>query len=176
MALFQIDVEKLYAGEYWTNVYHVEAASLLDAVPMAAAIKEIERAVHKTSVTFTKARISDSSANPEFTTVVYNQAGLHVNATDVVPLWNTVRVDLQRFGGRPGRKYLRLPIHEDQTQGLNLTATMQTFIDTSYCNPMEGLGYVRTSTGAVVQSWFCSPAIQMRQLRRGSRRRTSPVI
>lgn len=182
MPLYQVDIEKSFLVNaaqtvYWTNSYHVNAADQAAATTAGLAIVEIERDVHYNSVVFTKMR-----ARPAVVGALGNITSLNVTGDrasagqDMLPLFNTVRIDFNTAVGRPSRKYIRGPVAEaDQTAG-NLTSTMQTLFSTSYRAPLLALGsYVDVDGEAFVSGQVYAP-VQMRQLRRGSKRKTTPVI
>lgn len=182
MPVFQVDTEKAIGGRPWTNRYLLVAETMLAAQVAGEAIVDIELSVHATAVQFTKWRVSAFGANsPEFVVVPMNATGQRTVA-DRLPLFNVVRVDL--YGGfyDPGRKYLHGCLGEgDQTDGM-LTSGARTFFQTQYADPIAQIpGLIigsglppdgqREVTGATVFA-----EVAMRQLRRGSKRKTTPII
>lgn len=182
MPLFQVDIEKSFLLNsvqtvYWTNVYHVNAADQAAATTAGLAIVEIERDVHYNSVIFTKMR-----ARPAVVGSLGNITSLNVTGDraaaglQMLPLFNTIRVDFNTAVGRPSRKYIRGPIAETDQDGGNLVSAMQTLFSTSFRAPLLALGsYVDVDGEAFVSGQVYVP-VQMRQLRRGSKRKTTPVI
>ena len=98
-------------------------------------------------------------------------------AVDSLPLFNVWRVDFAVAVGRPNRKYLRGPIAEgDQASGLISPSITSTILTTNYINPLLALGVLVDTQGNSVTSGNAWPYVGMRQLRRGSKRKTTPVI
>lgn len=174
MALYKIDSEKLMAGEYWSNVYHTDAPDLATALTIAQDVVDAEREVHNSLITFTKIRVSEEGTL-FFQTQPVNQPGLIANPTDWLPLFNTVRVDGAVLGRRPVRKYLRVAIGEgNQSNGI-LSSAYLALIATQYAGAIDVLNLTNPE-GLAISAWTVFPAIQMRQLRRGSRRRTTAIL
>lgn len=178
MGLYSVDIEKVLLGEYWTNRYIVEATTLTGAHAIGANIVEIEQTVHDDVVTFTKYRTSTTVEDDDayFITPI-NQPGAENNAGDYLPLFNVVRVDFAAAGGgRPSRKYLRLPLFEPQQSNGALLPGVVTFLQTYYADLLAALeGYVDVD-GQELIAGSVSPFVGMRQLRRGSKRKLEPVL
>ncbi len=182
MPTYQIDVEKLYNNEYWTNVYYVgpNLLSLDDAVQAADSIVAFERAIHFDVVTFTKYRASTIvPGDIEYRTIILNVPGNRVSTGNTfLPLFNVVRCDLTDEGfKRPERKYYRLPVAEaDQADGV-LGFNVGTLIDDAWTTQIQGNSVPLVGpNGEAIIDLSVFPNVGMRQLRRGSRRRTTPVI
>lgn len=176
MPVYKVDIEKVLNGEYWTNVYHVTAADLATAELHAAELTDIERGITLESVTFTRYRVSnETTGSTEFSTVPLGETG-DVEATqEYLPLFNVVRVDFAVPGRRALRKYLRLPMAENQQHaGVIETATRSGW-NSAYAAAIVALGWVIAPDGTVVSAGAVYPNVGMRQLRRGSRR-TTPVL
>jgi len=171
----RITIEKFNStqGEYWVNVYWT-AGTIGDAGPVAAALIAAERALYYPSVTITKARIDDGVPNTDlFSTVVVNQAGTRGAAADPLPLFAVGRVDFTINGqGRPGRKYLRGFLQESDTSNFVLTAGAITALQT-YADAVVAAG-VTDADGQAIVDGSPMPAIGMRQLRRGSKKKATP--
>jgi hypothetical protein len=177
MPIYQVDIEKFYQNEYWTNVYHVEADDLEAAVGYGSEITAIEQALHYDAVTFTKTRVS--SVEPDdgiFSTQIVNQPGGAAGSPEYLPLPNCIRIDFQVFGGRNLRKFMRLPLLEgQQTAGLLGSATITDW-NTNYVATIVALGYVCSPTGTHITSGYVLPQVANHQLRRGSKRKLAPII
>jgi hypothetical protein len=178
MALWHVDIEKFLNGEYWTNRYIVEALSLADAATLGDSIYEAEKNIHRTNVLFTKVRTSDGTPNTDVYRVSAKNAmgELAPVAGEMLPLWNICRVDFSTGSGRPSRKYLRLPCYEGDIVDGQFNAGFLTTIDTSYAAILRALvGFVDVD-GQVFTESTVVPYMGMRQLRRGSRRRTTAIL
>jgi len=174
---WRVTVEKYFAtaGEYWTNVYHIAATTMPDAITAANAICSAELPLYYNHTVLTKARIDDGIEDTDVSnTIVKNLTGTRgANTTDMLPLFITSRVDFGATdGGRPSRKYLRGTLAEGDTGMAALTNTMLTLlanyglaiVGTSVCDPQ---GFDLNSAAP-----FTAP--QMRQLRRGSKKKATP--
>jgi hypothetical protein len=181
MPIYQVDIEKSFlpaAGNtiYWTNVYHVSAADLASALLAGANIVTLEKTIHSTLTSFTKLRAQASApAAPSGTVVPLTGTGARATAT-YMPLFNVFRIDFSVGSGRPSRKFIRGPLAiGDNSNGNVLPATVTT-ITTSYINPLVGLGNVCDPQGQGLVSGAVFPTVGMRQLRRGSKRKVTPVL
>lgn len=178
MPLWSLDIEKVF-GETWTNRYIVEADDLTSATALASVYLGAEGAVHSAMVTITRARVSSMVEGDDVYQIIQvNQQGLRAQNLEYLPLFNVVRVDFTAVGGgRPSRKYLRLPIYEPDTSGGSFVSTFQTLIETSYVAPLIAAGAMyRDVDGQSFSSGQIYPRVAMRQLRRGSRRKLTPVL
>jgi hypothetical protein len=178
MARWQVDIEKELFGEYWTNRYIVEGATMGAADLIGADITAIERTIHGSEITFTKRRTSDGVPGTDtYMVVPLNVNGTRTNATgEALPLFNVFRVDFQATAGRPSRKYIRGPVFEGDQAGGDLLAGTMTFINTNYAAPLAALtGYVDVD-GQELLSGAVQRKVGMRQLRRGSKRRLLPIL
>jgi hypothetical protein len=178
MPLWKVDVEKLFGAEYWTNRYIVDAPDIDTAGSKAAAIAQIERTVHRDLVTFTRWRVDDGVKDTDvFMITTMNVPGQYAaGAFPWLPLFNVAVVDFAVTLGRPSRKYLRLPLLEEDVHNGQLIAGVITHLNTNYVNPLVMLeGYVDVD-GQNILSGAVKPAVGMRQLRRGSKRKAQPVI
>lgn len=182
MAVFQIDIEKtmvLSTGitYYWTNVYHVVAADQAAAVSIANSVVVIEKSVHSTAQTFTKCRVRQNlPLAMSGSIIVLTGTGARANPADVMPPFNCVRVDFGKAIGRPCRKYLRINVGEtEQANGLLAPGTI-TAINSGYRDPLVALGTICDPDGDLIINGVVLQPVQMRQLRRGSKRKIAPVI
>jgi hypothetical protein len=177
MPVYQVDVEKLYEGEYWSNRYFVERETIAAASVAAEDIAQIERSFHNVNVLFTKVRTSTVALGDD----AYIISPLAVNGQfasgdALLPLFNVLRGDFPKFGGgRPYRKLYRGVLTEDVVIGNVISSgTLTTALNAAQSSFREvplttGLG---EELGNV--TWFAPVA--MRQLRRGSRRRLLPIL
>jgi len=177
MPLFTLQIEKELNGEFWVNRYILLLDDITQAVFAGNSITGFELAIHKERVNFTKYRVSDQDpATDEFVIVPIGQPGQVTGSGDALPLWNVVRVDFPAGNGRPSRKYLRLPIFEtEQTNGV-LEVGITSLVATEYGIPLGDFSEFVDVDGTGLGTGVVTPNVAMRQLRRGSKRRTTPII
>lgn len=177
MPLFSADIEKLYQGEYWTNRYILDTANMQDAINAANLILSYERAVTLAAVTFTRYRVSDVDPSTDVYTIIQtNVQGSAATGGEMLPLFNVVRVDFSAGSGRPSRKYLRGVLTENVINFNNISATHISFIENNYAFPLRDLAAYVDVDGQALQTGEVYPFVAMRQLRRGSRRRSQPIL
>lgn len=182
MPLFTIQIFKHLSStpdREWTNVYHVFRSGIPEAEDDAQAIATMEQSIHQGVVQFSRARVSTTvEGDSVFSVVPLGFAGAGAGS-DLLPLFNTVRVDVLTSNlGRPDRKYYRLPIDEGgQTNGV-LTSAVQSTVQSAVqsliddLNATEGV-LVAADTG-IWQTATVITAVQMRQLHRRRRRAPAP--
>lgn len=179
MALWQLDIEKVLLGEYWTNRYIIDGPNMADALISANIVYEAERDITKSVVTFTKYRVSDGLPNTDVYQIVnLNTVGTVAPDGNMLPLFNVVRVDFNTTGGgRPSRKYLRLPLYTTEVgAGGALAAGILGGVGTEYADVLAGLTAYVDVDGQQIVSGSVWPFVGMRQLRRGSKRREEEII
>lgn len=178
MGIYSMDSEKRLGGEYWSNRFIINAPTLTNALEVANDIRQIERTVTYASVLFTKYRVSTTTPHDDVYQIVNDNApGLRAVTGSVLPLFNRVRVDFTVLGGgRPSRKYLLPPIGEaEQTDG-TLDAAAVAYYNANYAQPLLAIGEYVDVDGQAFTSASVFPIVAMRQLRRGSKRRSTPII
>lgn len=177
MALFNLDIEKELDGEFWTNRYILEAGSLGQASADGQNIVNFERAITSSQVTFTRYRVSDQVPLTDvFQIVALGVLGLRVLTGPLLPLFNVVRVDFTAELGRPSRKYLRGVLGEDDIVFNSIAQPTQVLVFDLYALPLfQSTVFVDVDGQALVGASVI-PNVAMRQLRRGSRRRQTPVL
>lgn len=182
MPLYRTQIFKsINAGKEWSNVYHVQATDLDEAISFSAAIVGAEVSIHKANVDFLRYRVStEAPGDNVYATTPINLSGARTITGGQYPLFNTVRVDFAVTGGRPSYKYLRLPIEETQTEngviGAFLLADIQAeYIDLltpNFAGPLVPNGIVDES-GNFFTNVTVFPRIQERQLRRKKKAKAS---
>lgn len=174
MARFQVDIEKRLGSEFWTNVWQVSATDLAGATVVANAITAAERIGHSSAVTFTRHRVSSVAIGDGVYAIT--PIGLPGLATtgELLPLFNTLRMDLTAASGRPSRKYFRGCLGEGLISGDAVTTsvflTMSLEIADIFSPGAEQSGIVDPQ-GELFNGIVIHPFVQMRQLRRSRRRR-----
>lgn len=178
MGRWSVDSEKMYNNEYWSNRYIVEAATLSEALDIARQIRFIEKNCTNQAATLTKFRVSTTAVGDDVYQIENdNVAGSLVAGSDLMPLFNRVRIDFNtNGGGRPSRKYWCGPMSEaDQVNGF-LVSAMITFYNTNFVNPLLAVDGFVDVDGQTFSSGSVMPKVAMRQLRRGSKRKALPII
>jgi hypothetical protein len=175
MPTYRLTIEKYwsFASEYWTNVYHVNAADPAAAVPLMDAIVAAEASIHWNTVNITKGRIDDMQPDTDvFFTKVYNTPGSFNAATEPLPLFVVTRIDFgSTAGNRPSRKYYRGTLTEGEVTHNSLLAGLQTRM-TGFITSIIGTGYC-DEKGNDINSGALWPQPAMRQLRRGSKKKVT---
>lgn len=177
MPIFNIDVEKQYLGDFFSNRYQVNTTDILSARALADDFVQAERSVSLVTVLFTKVRTSDTNPDTDaYFTDPINQFGAIAGIDDCLPSFCRVRVDFgTENGGRPCRKYLLPPVPEVSQVNGTLTGTYSTTIRDSYVAAILSIGEYCDPDGSAIVSGSVFPRVAMRQLRRASKRK-NPVI
>lgn len=178
MPLFSLDVQKTFRGLFFTNRYILNLSSVSAGGTAADAIIAAERAITIPDVDFTSYRISDMVPGTDtFVVVPINESGERVVLTQALPLFDVLRVDFGTGIGRPSRKYLRgvLAEGDQENYGELLAASLAEF-QTNYANAVLAVPEYVDVDGQEFVSAAPFSRVAMRQLRRGSRKRTEPVI
>lgn len=184
MALFKVDTQKTYGGEFWTNRYIISAGSIENAQEGGLIIIEAERTWHRTFVHFDKLRVSSFTPGDDaFIVTPYDADGeVTPSSGGVLPLWNVLRADLAVEGfGRPSRKFFRCGLMAGDIT-LDFTATGD-ILSAVVPGITEMIAELQTNVsplvdvdGQPITGAVSFGLVAMRQLRRGSRRRTEPVL
>lgn len=181
MSVYQIDIEKSFSPTtgttvYWTNVYHVDVTDSAAAVTAGNSIVTLEKTIHSTLTTFTKMRTRQAGipGAPGVITPLTGAGGR--TTTGPLPLFNVFRIDFGVSGGRPSRKYIRGPLAgADNSSGAVSSGTITTIMN-SYATPLLNMNVLCDPQGQAFVNAVVHPYVGMRQLRRGSKRKVTPVI
>lgn len=178
MPLFTVDIEKTLDGEFWTNRYIIDEIDIQSANQFGLFIVNRERDIHSTSITFSRYRTSDQiPLNDSFVVTPIGENGLRDTGFSLLlPLFNCVRVDFGVAFGRPSRKYLRIGLTESDVSGADIVSTVVDLVGTIYADALVSDPTFVDVDGQAISSRSVFEKIQMRQLRRGSRRRTQPIL
>ena len=177
MARFTIDIEKRLVNEYWSNRYTSESPSLAAAVSAGQTIVTAERSFTSNQVTFTTLRVrSQGAGDDQFSIVPLNVLGQRVLAlTTMLPLFNVVRVDIQATTGRPSRKYYRAVLGEGDIEFTGIAQAVLDLVQGAVNTALNAEQLVDVDGDDWIQA-AAQTSVGMRQLRRGSRRRQTPII
>lgn len=111
MPLFRIQMFKEHpeSNRPFSNTYIISASEMSNAVDGAGIILAAERNIYDTAFLITYARISTVAIDgSNFTTATYNQNGIPSPSGTGLPLFNTLRIDINTVGfGRPTRMHYR---------------------------------------------------------------------
>lgn len=177
-ATHRVQIVKRFNLDEWSNDWLVEATDMDDAVATGNALVTLERHFHGNNITLEYMRVSQNNPLTRvFRHVPINLAGLvDMSGSEWLPLFNTMRVDMQTADSDPGRKYFRVPIPEGwQTNG-QLSATQVTAMNgvlTTYLFGSVAGDNIYTPKGHLVIAATVYPYVQMRQLHR--RRHKKPA-
>lgn len=179
MPVYTIDIQKRIGSEFWTNRYIGTYAAMVNAVAAAQSIVASERTIHSTLVSFVNFRVSNAGISEEYTIVPVNLAGQR-GETNLLPLFNTLRYDLAAEVGRPSRKFYRGVLGEVDISGDAITVNSAftdhgLFLLASSVEPETPVG-LHDPQGDMFVDVTVHPFVQMRQLRRGKRKRQNPVF
>lgn len=164
------------AGAYWTNVYWIDAVDIITAGNVLGNIKTAELPLYTSGIVITNGRVDDAIQDTDvYLTLPYNNAGTRAGPTsEIAPLWVTSRVDFGVSGmGRPSRKYLRGTLWEEDFSYNALSAGQLARLNT-YGAAIVAQAVVDPD-GQDLISYAPWNAPQMRQLRRGKKRRVIPL-
>lgn len=175
----QIDIQKVMGNEYWTNRYLTDlAVGTAEAEALATLIAEAEQDFLYNVVTIDKIRIATLTPGDDVFQV-WNPALVGTrtfSAGTLLPLFNVVRIDFGAGLGRPSRKYFRGALAEVDVDGNVLTNTFRTGPAAAYATAIADAPNIVDPQGSELIGFSVSIPIGMRQLRRGSRRRSEPVL
>lgn len=175
MPVFQVDIQKVYSSEYITNVYHVNTATIADAIDAAADIADIEKELYPPHIVINALRASTPTTGDDiFITTLVNIPGTRVAATPDAPPFCRNRVDLSVGPTRPLRKFL-LGVQQADFSGDTFLSGVIGRVQTDYVLPLVALGVVCNPFGVFIVSGALSQVVGMRQLKRASKRKTPTI-
>lgn len=171
MGSYNVSIVKQVNNTTWSNRYVVFADDISAAETAANSILAIERTAHASLVSFVGMKIDNTIiGSPDNKTVGLTGTGSNAEASDYLPLHNTVRVVFHTATGRPSQKYLRAPVFESyQTAGV-LTSSTRAWFVTNYAAPLLEIEAFKDVDGQVFTSATVAPLVSLRQL---NRRRSS---
>lgn len=179
MPIYSVDIQKRLASEFWTNRYIVRGTDIGPALIIANNLANIESEVHSTLVSFVNVRVSDAGVSEVYSIIPLNFTGQRAQ-TALLPLFNTLRVDMQAATGRPSRKFYRgvlgeSDINGDAVQGFAEFTDLVNALVNEFAE-IEGEDGLVDPQGTLLIGASLHPFVQMRQLRRGKRKRTTPIF
>lgn len=175
--VYQIDIQTAIAGTYITNVWHVYAPSLLDAVNMGLddIAPLMAKLIPPTAFVNLVRASNPAPRDGNFISAPCNIPGTKVSESGgLLPLWNRYMLNLLPPFGYSGRKFA-VGLMESETQDGILIPSAIAGIQGNVCDPLAALGYLCSPGGQYYTACNISPLVHMRQLRRRKKRAT-PVI
>jgi hypothetical protein len=178
----KVQVFKHLGTTKWSNTYLLAAPDMDTAVAATTdAIIPGEKAFHRDIVTFDSARVSTyAEGDDEFVTIPINDTGdVATSGAQYLPLFNCTRVDISTStGGRPSRKYYRIPVMEGDQQDGVFVSGYQSAINGFVQDILDGISTAGCTwvdpDSQALDTPSCVGAVQMRQLHRRRRRTPAP--
>ena len=172
MTVFRIQVNytKGLTGK-WSNVWHVDAADMGDAVASCVIGMEDHLLALLNVGCLLKSYLISDPATSAFFTEDRNSAGLNNDTGSLLPLYNSAKVLFPPTDfGRPDLKYFKGFVGEtNQSDGI-LDSGGQTLLDTEVEGMIDDMTANGTplcsDTGQVYTTAQVQPAVQMRQMHR----------
>lgn len=172
MTLWTVDIKKRRGQREWSNVYTVNAPSLAAATAVGQQIVPLEKAVHMNEVAFISMEVRPQILGAGGGTVVaLSGNGTIIPGSDLMPMFNTIRVRLQPAAGKPSQKYIRMPLEETRTTGDTIVAGTVGYVQANYADPLIDIPGVVDVDGQPFESATVIPLVQIRQLKRERRSR-----
>lgn len=175
MPLFKVATHKLLAaqdGYTWTNVYHIDALGLNDALAKGSAVADIEKDLYTSDTVIYQI---SGSQGPGTTggTLAVTKTGTRVGAfADLLPLFNVARISFSDAIKKPDQKYFRACLLEADVAGQKIgTDTVIDPLGTVAAGIQAALGVV-SSNGVAYTGHVVHIPVAMRQV--GWNRRTRP--
>lgn len=173
----QVDIQKRIGTEYWTNRYFLGVGSIGEAAGYVDEIVAFEKLLHSTEVIFDRARVSDGiPGSDSYVIIPLSGTGGTSGSGAHIPLYNTVRIDFGVGAGRPSRKYYRCGLGEGLLNGEVWDSLLMTDYQAAATAFVNGVVPYCDVDGQIIISATVMNQVQMRQLRRGSKKKTQPVI
>lgn len=173
--VYKVDIQTLHLGEYWTNVWHVNAAGLTEASDFGNDIAVIMAKLLPEYSAIVQILTTDVPTGGFISRQVSILGTRAQGAGDgPLPNWNRYLLSLVPASGYHGKKFLGV-VRESDTEAGKLNSTALTYIDTNVCQPLEALGCLCSPQGFSYLEVTVRQPVGMRQLRR-ARKRTTPVL
>jgi len=169
VALYRVAVHKRMTSEFtgeWSNVYTVNTAGAEQAADTGVDIAGFEMQVSYDVVEVYKISVSPAPGTTpggaiRFVSIPGVQTG--ADASNILPMWNTVLVTFGNLGGRPERKYLRLPLTEGDVVGRNLEPGARSLVSLSYAAQLATISEYVGPNGEGHTDGTVAVPVQMRQ-------------
>jgi hypothetical protein len=158
-------------NEKWTNVYHIDAASLTDAATAVdTAMTANLLAILNTTCQLVKYLVSDPTS-AAFIETPKNLAGTNGDGGTLLPLFNSVKARYPTDAlGRPDYKFYKGYITEDSHVAGELTSGSITTLEGALSNMLADMVLASATfvshEGDLWSDPIVQPAVQMRQMHR----------
>jgi len=175
MPPYRITVEKSGYSMSWVNVYYAAGTGVDQFTAEVNGIVAAERPLLLSTIAITKVRVDDQvKGTDNYRTYTINQMGTRASqVSDTAPLWVTARIDFNTATGRPSRKYIRGSLVEADFNMVQIvTGTIAMY--QAYGDAIVNLAAIVDVDGQDFTSATVFQAPQMRQLRRGSKKKATP--
>jgi hypothetical protein len=161
-------------GRHWTNVYHMNEPSMVEAVLHAPEVVDIEKTIYPDNVAVTRWSISDPAApGTGQSNTIFEEGTRGAGVPDTqLPLFVAVLFKFTPAVGKASLKYLRLPLDESEVTAGDVNQALLDTISTSYAVPMMALAYITDESGNTFTGYGFSHHATSRQT--GWHRRTRP--
>lgn len=170
MAIWRVTISKYlidgpYALKSWSNVYHVNAASSLEADLAATGIVDLEKTLYPDNVLIHRYSFHDPLVSGSGSSKTIAEAGSRSTGTVAtqLPPWNVVIVKFNVPVGRASLKYLRLPLDESEVDSGSIAGALITTIETDYSEPLVARGDVTDESGQPFASGEVVAVVRNRQ-------------
>jgi len=180
MALFRFQIFKTHpfiSGRTFSNTYIVPAISLAVAADAADPLVEFEKEIFDPNFTITYVRMSSLvEGDNEFTNKTYNEAGVSARSGETLPLFNTIRLDVNATSGRPSRWHFR-GLHEGEVSENLVSGSTRALYEDAWAALNTALGGLTLSLqqpdgNALADVATAALEVKMRKLHRRRRKAT----
>jgi hypothetical protein len=181
MALFRLQgflEHPFIAGRSFSHTFIVAATDIVVAAGAQPSVSEFLREVYDENFLHTYVRISTLTPGDDvFTTVAVNDPGVRGFSGETLPLFNTVRLDVNASTGRPSRWHIR-GLHEGEVGNNQVGSTLRTLIEDAYAALVTALGenefnLFQPDGNELAATGICAIDVKLRKLHR---KRRKPVI
>jgi hypothetical protein len=144
---FELSILKSFQGYRWVNTYQVVADDLTTARQAHEPIYTFEKSIHATLVTFEETRVSLSPdpTRQQFITIPLGYGGDRIiQPENLPPATVCLFVVLNSTVGRPGKKFYRFSLTDEQMMGAGDSAQLtdpnfRETVDTALQTMLDGL-------------------------------------
>jgi hypothetical protein len=160
------------SGKGWSNVYHLNEASLAAAVLHAPTIVDLEKTIYPDNVQITRWSVHNPAVRGDGQSDSVAVVGTRTTGTPAtqLPLFVAVLFKFTVTTGRPSLKYLRLPLDEGEISNGVVDSAVLDAISTGWAVPLVADGAITDESGNALTGYGFNHSAVSRQL--GWHRRT----